>query len=222
MARGKAMRALWCLCWCVGAAGAAESVRAVPAAPAAGAPAPLSLEAQRLVQQREVEFEGLVQLLGVRRIYVDKLTGGATADQMRDLLMASLRESRLFVITENPDRADAILRGAAEDLIYNEHHQSSDGIDARASFNVGRRTTGVRASGLGAAAGVGERESLEVTERRHEAMAAVRLVNRDGDVIWATTQESKGAKFRGAGADVADKIARRLAEDYERARRLKR
>ena len=39
-------------------------------------------------------------------------------------------------------------------------------------------------------------------------MAAVRLVNKEGDVIWATTQESLGAKFRGASMDVADKITR--------------
>jgi len=43
-------------------------------------------------------------------------------------------------------------------------------------------------------------------------------VNRDGDVLWATTQESGGAKFRGATADVADKVARALAEDVRQAR----
>ena len=39
-------------------------------------------------------------------------------------------------------------------------------------------------------------------------------------MIWATTQESLGAKFRGASTDVADKITARLKEDFERARRL--
>ena len=51
------------------------------------------------------------------------------------------------------------------------------------------------------------------------ALATVRLVNKDGDVIWSTTQESNGAKFRGASADVAEKIARQLGMDYERVRR---
>jgi hypothetical protein len=46
-------------------------------------------------------------------------------------------------------------------------------------------------------------------------------VNKDGDVIWSTTQESLGGKFRGASADVADKITRQLTADYERARRPK-
>jgi hypothetical protein len=67
---------------------------------------------------------------------------------------------------------------------------------------------------------VGESESDHSTERRHEAIAAVRLTNKDGDVIWATTQESLGAKFHGASADVADKITGRLKEDYDKAWKL--
>jgi hypothetical protein len=68
--------------------------------------------------------------------------------------------------------------------------------------------------------GAGESESQHSTDRRHEAIAAVRLVNKDGDVIWATTQESLGAKFRGASADVAEKITAKLREDFDRARKL--
>jgi hypothetical protein len=49
-------------------------------------------------------------------------------------------------------------------------------------------------------------------------MASVRLVNKEGDVVWSTTQESTGAKFRGATADVADKITRQLLGDVERLR----
>ena len=68
-------------------------------------------------------------------------------------------------------------------------------------------------------AGVGENESTNIHERKHEAMATVRLVNKDGDVMWSTTQESNGAKFRGASADVADKITKQLTADMERLRR---
>jgi len=69
--------------------------------------------------------------------------------------------------------------------------------------------------------GVGETESTTIKERKHEAMATVRLVNKDGDVMWSTTQESNGAKFRGASADVADKITKQLTADLERLRRPK-
>jgi hypothetical protein len=58
-----------------------------------------------------------------------------------------------------------------------------------------------------------------VKERKHEALATVRLVNKDGDVLWSTTQESKGAKFHGASADVAEKIAKQLIAEYERVRK---
>jgi len=40
-------------------------------------------------------------------------------------------------------------------------------------------------------------------------------------VIWSTTQESIGAKYHGASADVADKIASKLKDDFEKARKLK-
>jgi hypothetical protein len=51
-------------------------------------------------------------------------------------------------------------------------------------------------------------------------MVTVRLVNRDGDVIWSGTAESQGGKFLGASADVASKIAKDLAADYKNARKL--
>ena len=68
---------------------------------------------------------------------------------------------------------------------------------------------------------VGDSESSRSTERKHEAVAAVRLVSKDGDVIWSTTQESIGGKFRGSSADVADRITRKLLEDYDRAKKLR-
>jgi hypothetical protein len=128
-----------------------------------------------------------------------------------------LQNARLFVITENEDKADAVLRGSGEDLVYTEMHDSSSSLSARTSIGTSRTT---RERGGYLSAGAGDAESNRSTERRHEAVASVRLVNRDGDVIWSTTQESTGAKFRGASADVADKITRTLVEDYARARKL--
>src|ERR1019366_6925330 len=129
-----------------------------------------------------IEENSLKQLLQIRRVYVDRLTGGETAAQMRDILLSSLEGSNLFVLTENVERADATLKGAAEDLVFTDVHSSSDASNSR---------------GANAGFGVGENESDHSSERRHEAVAAVRLVNKEGDVIWATTQESMGAEFRG-------------------------
>jgi len=166
-----------------------------------------------------IEESGLRQLRTVRRVFVDRLTGGETAAQMRDILISSMDSARLFILTENQERADAVLRGASEDLVFTEVHTSADSINAHANVGTGRSTSNSRSQSAGVS--LGESESEHSAERRHEAVAAVRLVNKDGDVIWSTTQESLGAKFRGASADVADKITAKLKEDFERARKLR-
>jgi hypothetical protein len=163
-----------------------------------------------------IEAGNLRQLLAVHRIFVDRLTGGDTAAQMRDILISSLAASKLFVLTEKEERADAVLRGAAEDLVFTETHQSSDGINAHMNLST-RAGTGYYSKGNAAGLGIGDNESDHSAERRHEALAAVRLVNKDGDVIWSTTQESLGARFHGASADVAEKITSQLREDFDRA-----
>ena len=178
-----------------------------------------------------LEEASLRQLLAIHRVYVDRMTGGETAAQMREILISSLQATGLFVVTENQERADTFLRGGAEDLVFTDVHTSSDSINVHTNASSRNDTYASGAShyststregrGFSAGIGAGESESQHSTDRRHEAIAAVRLVNKDGDVIWATTQESLGAKFRGASADVADKITDKLKEDFERAKKLK-
>ena len=158
------------------------------------------------------------ELLAVRRVYVEQLNGGDSAYQIRDLIISALQTSKLFVLTENKDRADAIMRGSAGDTVFDDTFQSSEGITARAS--VGSVAAPISKSNSSRVPGVsvGQHESTRIRERKHEAIATVRLINKDGDVIWSTTQESPGAKFRGASADVAERITRQLAADVEKAR----
>ncbi len=40
---------------------------------------------------QSIEESGLRQLLTLKRVYVDRLTGGETAAQMRDIIIASLQ-----------------------------------------------------------------------------------------------------------------------------------
>ena len=181
----------------------------------------LAASAQDPPAPAAIEEAGLRQLRVVRKVYVDRITGGETAAQMRDILISSLEGAKLFVLTENQERADAILRGAAEDLVFTDQHSFSDSLNARANMGTTGRTSRNSSSGASAGLGLGDNESEHSSERRHEALAAVRLVNKEGDVIWSTTQESLGAKFRGASADVADKITARLKEDFERARKIR-
>ena len=113
-----------------------------------------------------------------------------------------------------------MLRGAADEKIFKELFSSSSGINARANISTpGLQSSSSRTAGRAAAGlSVGENETQRSEERKHEAIATVRLVNNDGDVIWSTTQESFGGKFKGASADVADKVAKRLAADFTSAR----
>ena len=176
-----------------------------------------------------IEESSLRQLLKVRRVFVDRFAGGETAAQMRDMIINSLQGAQLFVITENEDKADAILRGSGEDLVFNETHSSSDSLNVHSSINTSQTdedtalrggTRSYERNGKGFGLGGGEDESSHSVERRHEANAAIRLVSKDGDVIWSTTQESMGGKFHGASTDVADKITKQLAVDFEKARKL--
>jgi hypothetical protein len=167
-----------------------------------------------------IERAGLT-LEAVKRVYVEDLGSAPPSVMLRDMIVASLSSSGAFVITEDKDHADAILRGSAMDELYSEQHHSSDNISlgthSGSSESYSDRydhTSNEKQSGLN----IGQNESSQSNERRHEASASVRLVNRQGDVIWSTTQESLGAKFKSASADVAEKILRKLSEDVQKAR----
>lgn len=157
-----------------------------------------------------------LQLSTLKRVYIDKFGGGENSSQIRDMVIASLQGAKFFVITENPDRADAVLRGSAEDLVYTDTFQASEGINARTNLGVGRGASSKSRDYLNLGGGIGDSEQTRIQERKHEATASVRLVNKQGDVIWSTTQESQGAKFRSASADVAEKITRQLAQELAR------
>ncbi len=168
------------------------------------------------------EEQSAEQLSKVRRIYIAILTGGDAALQLRDLLMTSLHNSKQFVITEDEDKADAILKGAGDDDVFTDTFQSSEGINAHTQISAGSseglRNYSSSSSNRSGGLSIGENDSRRDEERKHEAIATVRLVSKDGDVIWSATAESLGAKFMGASADVADKIAKRLVTDYKAAK----
>ncbi len=169
--------------------------------------------------QKSGADSGPESLLQVRRVYVAQLSGGAQADALRELIIASLDGTKLFILTDNVDRADAILKGAADDHTFTDTFDSEDSLNSRENGGKsGSSNQYSRSSGINLGLSVGENESHHIKERKHEAYAAVRLCSKDGDVLWSTTQESLGAKFRGASADVAAKVARQLTLDMDRAR----
>ncbi len=162
-------------------------------------------------------------LADVHRVFVDQLGGGKTSDQFRDMLIAALQNTGLFVITENADKADATIKGSGDDLIFTDQHQSSDSIGVHANVGSGSSSRSLNSgvsSNATMGAGVSNSDESRIEERRHEATGSIRIVGKDGDVIWSTTQESNGGKFRSAMADVADKIVRQLADETRRIREL--
>ncbi len=160
-------------------------------------------------------------LTKVKRIYVEQLGGGPSSDQARDMIISALQNAKIFQITDNQERADAVLRGSADDRVFNEEHDSSESLGVRANAGAGSYSNSNSRTGnsarLNVGAGITDNENSRIQERRHEASASLRLVDENGDVIWSTTQESSGGKFRGAMADVADKVARQMADDFHKA-----
>jgi len=139
------------------------------------------------------------------------------------MLIAAIQSSGLFVLTENQERADATLKGSGDDLIFTEDHNTSDSLGVHANTGSGSSSRALN-SGVSSnstmGVGVTDNESSKIQERHHEATGSVRLVSKSGDVIWSSTQESNGGKFRSAMADVADKIVRQLTDETRKMRDL--
>jgi hypothetical protein len=163
---------------------------------------------------------GQAALLNLRRVYVAELAGGSGAEPLRQLLISSLDSLKLFVLTDNPDRADAVLRGAADDQAFTDTFDSSESVSGRDGGGKYGSGSGSRSHTSGGYIGLSAAgaEAHHIKERKHEAFASVRLCTKDGDVLWSTTQESSGAKFRSASADVAAKVAHQLGTDINKAR----
>jgi hypothetical protein len=186
-------------------------------------PQPVKPAVEKTAPELDPERETQAEFAKVRRIYVDVLTGGESALRLRDLLISGIQSSKLFIVTEDEDKADAVLKGAGKDDAFTEVFQSSDNINAHSQMSLGlgndSQTSSQRYSNRNTLNfGAGESETRKTEERKHEAIATVRLVSKDGDVIWSATEESLGAKFAGASVDVVDKITKKLAADYRKAK----
>ena len=135
----------------------------------------------------------------VRRIYVDTFGTTEAAQQLQAMLVTSLTESKRLTVTEDKTKADAILKGFTSERTSQEVHAY-------------RSATAAGHSAID--------DSSVNTETIDSAKASARLVDSDGDVIWTSTQESKGAKYKGASADVSDKIVKQLLRDIEKSEKV--
>ena len=160
----------------------------------------------------------------VRRIYVENFGTSEAAQQLQAMVIDSLTASKRLTVTEDKAKADSILKGFGGEKSSQEVHAygSSTSVATAAGGHSGSISgsngsiSGHHSGAFGAAAS-GIDDSSVNTETIDSAKASVRLINADGDVIWTSTQESRGAKYKGASADVADKIVKQLIRDMEKA-----
>jgi curli biogenesis system outer membrane secretion channel CsgG len=166
-------------------------------------------------------------LLKVQRIYVDSFGDDAVSKELQSMVVSSLVATKRFKVTENRERADAILKGNAVEKTSQEVHAYGEAtnVGSAAGSSEGH-VNGSWVNGTGSVSGsshggfiarhMGTSDSSLNTETINDARVAIRLVNSDGDVIWTTTQESKGAKYKGATADAADKCVKKLIRDLDK------
>jgi hypothetical protein len=176
-----------------------------------------SASAQSSATSTDAELAGKV--LRVRRIYVESFGDDKTSKILQAMVINSLAASKRFIVTENKEKADAVLKGTAIEKTSQEVHASGEstavaGAAGAISGSANRSSASVSGASVAHAASI--EDSVLATETIDRAAVAVRLVAVDGDLIWATTQESKGAKFKGASADVADKVVKQLLHDIEK------
>jgi len=131
----------------------------------------------------------------VKRIYIEAFGEDSTSKQAQATVVDALSKSHRFIVTENREKADAIVKGVASERSSRELHSTSEG-------------TAVRGAAIA--------DSETSTQTISEARLVVRLVSSDGDVLWSTAQESKGAKYKGPSADAAEKVVKQLLWDLEK------
>jgi hypothetical protein len=191
-------------------------------AQAAGPAAPKqnSMGVSASSSQKDLEDIGLLR---VKRIYVDTFGDDIISKELQSMIVSSLTASKRFKVTENREKADAILKGVALERTSQEVHAYGEATSVGSAGGGGHsEISGSGGSISGSSSGgfiarhMGTSDSSLNTETVNEARIAVRLVDPDGDVIWTSTQESKGAKYKGASADVADKCVKQLMRDIEK------
>jgi len=172
---------------------------------------------------KEASGDDSAALLKVKRVFVDNFGDDIISKEVQSMIVSSLVATKRFKVTENREKADAVLKGVALEKTSQELHAYGEGTSVGgASGGSHAQVSGSAGSFSGSSGGgfvarhMGTSDSSVNTETVNEARIAIRLITPDGDVIWTTTQESKGAKYQGASADVADKCIKQLLRDVEK------
>jgi len=109
------------------------------------------------------------------------------------MIVSSLVATKRFKVTENRDRADAILKGVALEKTSQELHAYGEGTAVggasggqHSSISGSGGTFSGSSSGGFSAHHAATDDSSVNSETVNEARVAIRLVDPDGDVIWTS------------------------------------
>jgi len=166
------------------------------------------------------------RLADVKRICVQGFGGDALGYQAQEALIAKLFEAKRFSITENCEKADFVLKGSVVERAETVHRSESESIgfgqgasgSSSSSSSIGGVRSSNSSSGSARVSG-GASEALSSTETKQSAAVTLRIVDRDGEVIWATSQETGEGKAKSAVGLAAEMAVRRLLRDIDRASR---
>jgi hypothetical protein len=152
------------------------------------------------------------RLAQVKRICVQRFGEDAIGSQAQETIIAKLFESKRFTLTEKCDTADFLLKGFVTERTEVSSRSESEGV----SFGKHASTSTREGSGSGSVQGSGH-ESLSSSETKQQAVITMRLVDKEGEILWAVSMESKGGLAKGAVGDAADHAVLRFLRDIDRA-----
>jgi len=182
---------------------------------------PLSIQAQQdPVPQPESEPLVHARLVPIKRVCVQGFGPDVLGQQAQEIVIAKLFESRKFSLTEDCDRADYVLKGSVTERATQLARSESEGIGfgERVAASESSRVGDVGSSSSASTAVSGSaHESLSSSEAKIQALVTLRIVDKEGEIIWATIQESPTGKSKGAVTLAAEQAVRRLLRDKERA-----
>ena len=136
------------------------------------------------------------RLSQIKRVCVQNFGSDVLGQQVQEIVIAKLFESKQFSLTEDCSRADYVLKGSVTERTSQLPRSESEGFSA----------------GSGSA-----HESLSSSETKTQAVVTLRIVDKEGEIIWATIQESPIGKSKGAVTLAAEQAVRKLLRDKERA-----
>ncbi len=180
-----------------------------------------------LLIQSDADAETTKVLLSAKRIYVESFGDDSISKTLQAMVVDAIGSTKRFIVTENREKADLYLKGSAIEKTSQEMHSLDSATSVATAAggetssvyghvdSAGARVSGSSSGGY-AARKMGIADGQASIETVNDTRASVRLVSKEGDVVWSTTQESKGAKYKGATADVADKIVKQLMRDLSK------